>query len=82
MPPQEDRWGPKGRSPSVSLLVCPPVDILFISLSKICYIIKDMDPWIYGSAAGAAARAASAASAVSAVSAVCIYMKVSPRQNV
>ena len=38
-------------------------------------IIKDMDPWIHGSAAGAAARAAAGAAAGAAASAatVCTY---------
>ena len=38
-------------------------------------MIKDMDPWIHGSAAGAAARAAAGAAAGAAASAatVCIY---------
>ena len=37
--------------------------------------MKDMDPWIHGSAAGAAARAstAAAAGAASAAAAVCTY---------
>ena len=41
---------------------------------KICFKIKDMDPWIHGSAAGAAARAAAGAAAGAAASAdaVCI----------
>ena len=47
--------------------------ILFLSLKKICFAIKDMDPWIHGSAAGAAARAAAGAAAGAAASAVCIY---------
>ena len=39
------------------------------------FIIKDMDPWIHGSAAGAAARAAAGAAAGAAASAatVCTY---------
>ena len=38
-------------------------------------MIKDMDPWIHGSAAGAAARAATGAAAGAAASAatVCTY---------
>ena len=38
-------------------------------------MIKDMDPWIHGSAAGAAARAAAGAAAGAAASAatVCTY---------
>ena len=40
-------------------LIC----ILFISKYKIWFIIKEMDPWIHGSAAGAAARAAAGAAA-------------------
>ena len=36
---------------------------------KIWFIIKDMDPWIHGSAAGAAARAAAGAAAGAATSA-------------
>ena len=41
----------------------------------IWFIIKDMDPWIHGSAAGAAARAAAGAAAGAAASAatVCTY---------
>ena len=35
----------------------------------IWFIIKDMDPWIHGSAAGAAARAAAGAAAGAAASA-------------
>ena len=39
------------------------------------FIIKDVDPWIHGSAAGAAARAAAGAAAGAAASAatVCTY---------
>ena len=37
--------------------------IFFNSLLKIWFIIKNMDPWIHGSAAGAAARAAAGAAA-------------------
>ena len=50
--------------------------IFFISKSKIWFIIKDMDPWIHGSAAGAAARAAAGAAAGAAASAaaVCISL--------
>ena len=44
-------------------------------VKKIWFIIKDMDPWIHGSAAGAAARAAAGAAAGAAASAatVCTY---------
>ena len=48
--------------------------VLLISFEKIWFIKKDMDPWIYGSAAGAPARAAAGAAA-SVAAAVCIcYM--------
>ena len=49
--------------------------VLVISLQKICFKIKNMDPWIHGSAAGAAARPAAGAGAGAAASAAaaCIY---------
>ena len=47
----------------------------FFYLLGLRFVIKDMDPWIHGSAAGAAARAAAGAAAGAAASAatVCTY---------
>ena len=47
----------------------------FTANLKIWFIIRNMDPWIHGSAAGAAARAAAGAAAGAAASAaaVCIH---------
>ena len=49
--------------------------ILLISKEKICFVSKDMDPWIHGSAAEAAARVAAGAAAGAAAYAatVCTY---------
>ena len=38
-----------------------------------CFVIKDMDPWIHGCAAGAAAHAAAASAATAYYTLSCTY---------